>query len=146
MNPRDPRFRSPAQDARALPAPGAPTREPADTGALARRLGRMLTRPGLAAYAVTRLGHVDTAFGIFDALLRSGAPVPAYWIVDDGSAAHTLDSVTCAYDAVSEALRETGGVSVCAAALRAARRGWECLDSALCEGSPLPEPWSGAEY
>lgn len=117
-------------------------REPADTGALARTLGHMLARPGPPARAATRLAHVDTAFGLLDALLRSGAPVPAYWIVDADAAAHTLDSVTRVYDAVSEALRESGGPAACAAALRAARGEWECLDSALCEGAPLPEPWA----
>ena len=117
-------------------------RESAGTGALARTLGRMLARPGPSAHAVTRLDHVDTAFGILDALLRSGAPVPAYWVVDEESAAHTLDSVTRTYDAVSEALRETGEAMVCASALLSARVEWERLDSALCEGAPLPEPWA----
>ncbi|WP_216630881.1 hypothetical protein [Nocardiopsis coralli] len=117
----------------------------------------MLARPGLTPYAVRRLRYTDTAFGILDALLRSGAPVPEYWIVeadpedpeayadagpDAGGGNHTLDSVTCTYDALSEALRETGGVAACAAALRVAREEWECLDSALCEGAPLPEPWA----
>lgn len=117
-------------------------REPADTGALARTLERMLARPGPPEHALTRLTHVDTAFGILDALLRSGAPVPPYWVVDDDSAAHTLDSVTRTYDAVSEALRETGGAEACVRALRAARAEWGCLDSAMCEGAPLPEPWA----
>ncbi|WP_017576635.1 Rossmann-fold NAD(P)-binding domain-containing protein [Nocardiopsis kunsanensis] len=117
-------------------------REPANTGALARALGRMLARPGPPAHTVARITHVDIALGILDALLRSGAPVPAYWIVDDESAAHTLDSVTRAYDAVSEALREVGDAAARASALRVAGRQWECLDSALCEGAPLPEPWA----
>lgn len=81
----------------------------------------MLARPGRPAQDVTRLDQVDTASGILDALLSSGALEPATWVVDDDSAAHTLDSVMRTYDAVSEALRETGGAEVCVWSLRAAR-------------------------
>lgn len=111
------------------------------TEAMAAQVSHLLTTPGLPARSVGTLRRADNAFGLLDALMRSGAPLPSYWHVDEHADDSDAEHVTHTYDALSEALRETGEVAACFTALRAACAKWKALDAFLRVGAPLPEPW-----
>ena len=107
---------------------------------LVEEITEVLAHPGLPAYSVGVLNRVDAAFGCLDALLRAGVQPPALWTVTPQVVPLAQEEVTELYDAVSEALRETGDVMVCRQALRTAGTEWKRLHEALCTGAPLPEP------
>ena len=109
--------------------------------AMAAQVSRLLATPGLPPRAVGTLRRTDSAFGLLDALMRSGAPVPGCWRVDSDAEGYKARYVTDVYDALSEALREDGGAPYAFAALRSACQEWKSLDAALRAGAPLPEPW-----
>ncbi|MGW5877886.1 hypothetical protein ACWFMI_15220 [Nocardiopsis terrae] len=109
--------------------------------ALANRLTRLLNDPGLPEEAVTRLISADAVFGHLDGLLRSGDELPLRWAARLGGGTTEAREVTDHYDALSEALRATGGNVSCWRALCRARDRWSLLKAALVSGSPLPEPW-----
>ncbi|USY19522.1 hypothetical protein NE857_30510 [Nocardiopsis exhalans] len=109
--------------------------------AMAAQVSRLLATPGLPPRAVATLRRADSAFGLLDALLRSGAPIPGCWRVDSDAENYKARYLTDVYDRLSEALREDGGAPHAFAALRSACQEWKALDAALRAGSPLPEPW-----
>ena len=109
--------------------------------ALADRLTRLLNESDLPADPVTRLISADAVFGRLDHLLRSGDDLPAPWGIRLGGAGVECMEVTEHYDALSEALRETGGDAACWRALCRARDRWGMLRTAIAGGAPLPEPW-----
>lgn len=111
------------------------------TEAMTAQVSHLLATPGLPARSVGTLRRADNAFGLLDALLRSGAPLPSYWHVDEHADDDEAERITRVYDSLSEALRETGGVADSFAALRSACTQWKTLDAALRVRGPLPEPW-----
>lgn len=114
-----------------------PATRPADS--MVRQVSRLLTEPGRPAHSAAALHRADHAFDLLDGLMRSGAHLPACWPTTGSTQEH--HEVTAVYDAVSEALREVGGVTACLVALRRACTLWHTLDATLRTGAPLPEPW-----
>lgn len=116
--------------------------EPFVVNACAAQLHRLLTTPGLPCDAADTLSSADNVFTTLDSLLRAGAPLPSLWSLSghDGD----MEDVTRAYDALSEALRETGETCPVFTALREACRHWRKLEGLLRAGSALPEPWRRA--
>ncbi|MEU3310555.1 hypothetical protein [Nocardiopsis sp. NPDC006832] len=119
--------------------------EPFVVNACAAQLHRLLTSPGPPCGAVATLNSADNVFTTLDSLLRAGAPLPSRWVLSghDGD----MEPITRVYDALSEALRETGESGETGpvfTALREACRHWRTLEGLLCAGSPLPEPWRRA--
>lgn len=108
---------------------------------LVEEITKALAHPGLPACSVAVLNRVDEDFGHLDALMRAGAHPPALWTMTSQTEPWTPEEITDLYDSVSEALRETGDVTVCHQALRTAGARWKLLHEALCSGAPLPEPW-----
>ncbi|QVQ53782.1 hypothetical protein J4H86_08745 [Spiractinospora alimapuensis] len=101
----------------------------------------LATRLGTHGDPRDQLAHADAAFAELDSHMREGTPVPPCWRVADADEA-AQDQITRAYDALSEALRETEfTVDACRAALDAASNAWDILNTALTKGSPLPQPW-----
>ena len=113
--------------------------EPFVVNACAAQLHRLPTSPGPPCDAVATLNSADNVFTTLDSLLRAGAPLPSRWALSghDGD----VEPVTWVYDALSEALRETGETGPVFTALREACRHWRTLEGLLRAGSPLPEPW-----
>lgn len=124
-------------------APGGTSR--ADE--LVSEIGRLLRHPGRSAHAARTLARVDGLFSELDRQIRSGGPLPSTWRAalrpapPSSRRGIAYEYATQCYDAVSEALREVGGVVVAWRALREAAREWERLNQALTERAPLPEPW-----
>lgn len=110
---------------------------PADV--MAAEVSRLLATPVVPEQSVVALRRTDSAFDVLDGLLRSGAPLPLHWSATGDTKRHA--PVTALYDAVSESLREVGGIAQSFAALRSACAQWRKLDAELRAGSPLPEPW-----
>ncbi|WP_239646060.1 hypothetical protein [Nocardiopsis valliformis] len=114
---------------------------------LVSEIGRLLRNPGRSAHAVRTLTRVDGLFSELDRQLRSGGPLPSTWRAalrpppPSSRRGIAYEYATQCYDAVSETLREVGGVVVAWRALREAAREWERLNRALIERAPLPEPW-----
>lgn len=122
-----------AESSAATGSPGLP----ADV--MAAEVSRLMATPVVPEQSVVALRRTDSAFGVLDGLLRSGAPLPLHWSATGDTKRH--EPVTALYDSVSEALREVGGAAQSFAALRAACALWRRLDAALRSGAPLPEPW-----
>lgn len=124
-------------------APGAASR--ADE--LVSEIGRLLRNPGRSSHAARTLTRVDGLFAELDRQLRSGGPLPSTWRAalrpapPPSRRGIAYEYATQCYDAVSETLREVGGVVAAWRALRQAAREWERLNGALTERSPLPGPW-----
>ncbi|WP_017606759.1 hypothetical protein [Nocardiopsis alkaliphila] len=110
------------------------------TDALVERLTRLLNDPGRPEEAVTRLISADAVFDRLDRALRSGGDLPTPWDTRLGDGMETME-VTEHYDALSEALRETGEPLTCRRALSRARYRWASLRIAITSGAPLPQPW-----
>ena len=115
------------------------------TDTLITHLTRLLNDPGRPEEALTRLISADAIFGHLDKELRSGAALPTPWNTrtsDSGGGGGVQSAeVTDHYDALSEALRETGEAFTCRRALSRARQRWALLRNALACGAPLPQPW-----
>ncbi|GAB3687013.1 hypothetical protein [Nocardiopsis oceani] len=117
------------------------------TDELVMEIGAILRHPGRSAHAARTLARADRLFSELDRRIRSGEPLPTTWRAALRPAPPAsrrgiaYEYATQCYDAVSEELREVGGVVVAWRALREAARCWERLDCALTERSPLPEPW-----
>lgn len=111
------------------------------TDALVEQLTRLLNDPSLPEDAVTRLISADAVFGHLDKELRSGGALPTPWNTRIGGGGLESPEVTDHYDALSEALRETGEPVTCRRALSRARQHWSLLRNALASGAPLPQPW-----
>lgn len=113
--------------------------EPFMVNACVAQLHRLLATPGLVSDAACALGSADNVFTTLDSLLRAGAPLPSRWVLSghDGD----MEEITRVYDALSEALRETGETCPVFTALREACRHWRTLEGLLRNGSVLPEPW-----
>lgn len=116
--------------------------EPFVVNACAAQLHGLPASPGLPCDAVATLNSADNVFTTLDSLLRAGAPLPSRWALSGHEG--DMEAVTRVYDALSEALRETGETGPVFTALREACRHWRVLESLLCAGSPLPEPWRRA--
>ena len=114
---------------------------------LVSEIGRLLRNPGRSAHAVRTLTRVDGLFAELDRQIRAGGPLPSTWRAARRPAPPpsrrgiAYEYATQCYDAVSETLREAGGVVRAWRALREVAREWERLDRALTERAPLPEPW-----
>jgi hypothetical protein len=110
------------------------------TEALAARLTQLLNDPETCADTVTRLISAKAVFGYLDDALRSGDDLPNRWSARNGHLCE-FHEITDHYDALSEALRETGEHFTCWRAIAKARDRWALLKAAMVSGSPLPEPW-----
>ncbi len=109
---------------------------------LVRGLGFLLANPGKPVHARTSLNRADMTFSRLDRILRDGQRLPDAWRVDVDASVWDQERVTWMYDEVSEALRTLGGSEVSWPALQRAGTYWGRLDTAMREGSPLPEPWA----
>lgn len=116
---------------------------PARVDAEVRELTTILAHPGHPAHAAIRMKQADRLFSAIDRHMRDGGTLPHGWH-DAPASGDALEAVTEAYDALSEVLRERGGVVASRRALLDAAMLWEVLTAALNDGSPLPEPWQRA--
>ena len=107
--------------------------------ALVDELGAILANPGHPAHAYARIRQADHRFDRLDAHMRTGGALPSTWRAARSGVTACL-VVTSAYDALSEALRERGGVVAAWSALDVARTAWERLDECMRDGI-YPEPW-----
>lgn len=121
------------------------TAETFTANAMAAKVSRLLATPGLPAYGVATIRNADEAFDALDSFLRAGGPPPSRWCAHGDTGDAEAERVTLVYDALSEALREGGGVTACFEAVRVAGKQWRELDALLRAGAPLPEPWQRPE-
>lgn len=105
-------------------------------------LSVLMTNLGHPAHASVRIRQCDRLFSAIDHHMRDGGALPLRWRVNRNAGVSDRDAMDTVYDALSEALRERGGVVADRAALDIARREWERLDGLIRDGSPLPSPWA----
>ncbi|MGW8438698.1 hypothetical protein ACWGKS_26410 [Nocardiopsis sp. NPDC055879] len=120
--------------------------EPFVVNACAAQLASLLTAPGLLRDAAETLHKAATVWETLDTLIRTGGPLPSRW------ATPRVDSFLAGIDAtplhstLTESLDTSppgGGYRVMPfTTLRAAVHTWDALDTVLCGGGALPEPWA----